>query len=120
MGRPWLHWPERGVTSISRSKGWVTISGIDPQMQNVKREIERVMADLPYLRFNFPDMNLVKRRLDPAETTKRKVQVRETRRSAQQIEEADLDALAASLDAEQLKRLEEKIRKAREARGEAE
>jgi superfamily I DNA and RNA helicase len=110
----------RAFTSISRSKGWVWISGIAPQMTQVETELGRVDADLPFFRFVFPDMTLIQRRLDPSETTRRKVQVSQARRSIRDLEEADLDALAASLDAEQLQRLEDKLRKVREVRGETE
>ena len=110
----------RAFTSISRSKGWVWISGTGPQMAQVQTELGKVVKDLPMFRFTFPDMVLIQRRLDPSETTRRKIQVSQARRSARDLEEADLDALAASLDAEQLQKLEEKLRKVREVLGEAE
>jgi len=110
----------RAFTSISRSKGWVWISGVRPQMTQVQTELKKVVADLPYFRFTFPDMALIQRRLDPSETTRRKVQVSQAKRSVRDLEETDLDALAASLDTEQLDRLEEKLRKVREVRGETE
>ena len=115
-----VNYRNRAFTSISRSKGWLWISGIGQQMGHVLGELEKIREKLPSFKFTFPDMNLIQRRLDPSETTRRKVQFRQAQRSAREFEEVELEALAASLDAEQLKRLAEKIQKAREVRGEAE
>ena len=115
-----VNYRNRAFTSISRSKGWVWVSGVAPQMAKVQTELAKVVEDLPYFRFIFPDLALIQRRLDPSETTRRKVQVSQARRSVRDLEEADLDALAASLDTEQLERLQEKLRKVREVRGETE
>jgi superfamily I DNA and RNA helicase len=46
----------RAFTAISRSKGWLRISGVGRQMQKVANEIDLVLADLPRLKFVFPDM----------------------------------------------------------------
>ena len=115
-----VNFRNRAFTSISRSKGWLWISGMGQQMTHVERELKKIMEDLPTFRFRFPDMNQIQRRLDPSETTRRKVQFNQAKRSAREIEELDLEALAASLDGDQLQRLAEKIQKAREVRGEAE
>lgn len=115
-----VNFRNRAFTSISRSKGWLWISGVGQQMNYVAGELGKVIKDLPSFQFVFPDMNQIQRRLDPSETTRRKVQFNQAKRSARELEELDLEALAASLDAEQLERLAEKIKKAREVRGEAE
>lgn len=108
----------RAFTSISRTKGWLSISGSGPQMTQVKTELDKIMVDLPNFRFVYPDMTQIQRRLDPSETTRRRVWVQQAKKSARQIEEIDVEALAASLDSEELRRLEERIKKAREVRGE--
>lgn len=94
-------------TSISRSKGWVRISGAGKQMNSVKEELDKILADIPYFKFKFPDMEKV-RRLDAAETSRRRKLVKNAESATKQILNIDENALA-SLSPEMLKQLKEKI-----------
>lgn len=102
----------RAFTSISRSKGWIRISGTGKQMLAVEKELEKIIKNIPYFRFKFPDMERV-RRLDAAETSRRRKQVKTVEIATQQILKIDDDALA-SLNPEILKKLEEKVTRIRE------
>jgi superfamily I DNA and RNA helicase len=82
----------RVFTAISRSKGWVRISGIGRQMQKVAKEIELILSDLPRFRFVFPDMEKI-RRLDATETSRRRKIVRTAKEAARQLAKIDLEAL---------------------------
>jgi superfamily I DNA and RNA helicase len=61
----------RAFTAISRTKGWVRITGVGPTMANISKEIDSLLGDLPDLKFVFPDMARI-RKLDAAETSRRK------------------------------------------------
>ena len=99
----------RAFTAISRSKGWVRITGTGRQMQKVAKEIDLVLSDLPRFRFIFPDMEKI-RRLDATETGRRRKVVRTAKEAARQLAKIDLEALQ-ELDPkvrnELLKRLKE-------------
>jgi superfamily I DNA and RNA helicase len=102
----------RAFTSISRSKGWIRISGSGKQMLAVKKELDTIIKNIPYFQFKFPDMEMV-RRLDATETSRRRKQVKTVEIATQQILKIDDDALA-SLSPEMLKKLEEKVTRIRE------
>jgi superfamily I DNA and RNA helicase len=61
----------RAFTAISRTKGWVRITGVGPRMQEIQKEINRLIADIPDFKFVFPDMARI-RKLDASETSRRK------------------------------------------------
>jgi superfamily I DNA and RNA helicase len=107
----------RAFTCITRSKGWVRISGVGAKMNEAQREIELIRADLPNFRFTFPDMNTIHRNLDAAETTRRRQEVKAAQKSVRALAEADLGALS-ELPPDQLVALLEKLQKLQEIRGE--
>jgi superfamily I DNA and RNA helicase len=92
----------RAFTSISRSKAWVRITGTGSQMKSARREINRILEDVPNFAFQFPDMDTIRRRLDTAEDSRR-------RREAKAV--AELARGLANVDPEALKTLDPKIRK---------
>jgi superfamily I DNA and RNA helicase len=98
----------KAFTSISRTKGWVRISGSGPRMQPVKQEIERVLADLPAFRFRFPDMERIPRRLDASETTRRREAVKVAASAVDDLISIDTDAFA-DLDQERKQALIAKL-----------
>jgi superfamily I DNA and RNA helicase len=51
----------RAFTSISRSKAWVTISGIGAQMAAAEKEISEIRKRLPRFEFEFPDMGKIRK-----------------------------------------------------------
>lgn len=65
----------KAFTAISRTKGWVRITGSGPRMKDVQAELNKIKADLPYFKFIFPDMARLKK-LDASETTRRREQVK--------------------------------------------
>jgi superfamily I DNA and RNA helicase len=104
----------RAFTCISRAKAWVRISGISPKMEKVQPEFDAILRDLPRFKFNFPDVEQI-RRLGVGETTRRRMQVKEAKESVQSLRTIDPDALSA-LDPAELDLLEQKIKEAREAK----
>jgi superfamily I DNA and RNA helicase len=82
----------RAFTAISRSKGWVRISGTGRQMHKVAKEIDLILSDLPRFRFIFPDMEKI-RRLDATETGRRRKVVRTAKEAARQLTKIDVEAL---------------------------
>ena len=68
----------RAFTSISRTKGWVRITGISPRMDRLQLEIARILNDLPQFKFIFPDMARI-RKLDASETSRRRRQVKKVK-----------------------------------------
>lgn len=103
----------RAFTSISRSKGWVRITGAGPKMGTVVQEIKRIMQDLPDFKFIFPDKEKLKRNLDVAETSRRKREVRTAKKAASDLAALDIGALS-ELDPKILAQLEEKMRRLKE------
>jgi superfamily I DNA and RNA helicase len=97
----------KAFTSISRSKGWVRITGSGKQMQEVKKEIDKVLNDIPYFKFDFPDMEEIPR-LDAYETNRRKNEVKKAKDSINKLIGTDKKALSA-LDPEVIKKLKEMI-----------
>jgi superfamily I DNA and RNA helicase len=99
----------RAFTAISRSKGWVRITGTGRQMRKVANEIDLVLSDLPRFRFIFPDMEKI-RRLDATETGRRRKVVRTAKEAARQLAKIDLEALQEldpKVRSELLRRLKE-------------
>ena len=62
----------RAFTAISRSMGWVRITGTGPKMGQAYSEIDAILNDIPKLNFTFPNMQRI-RNLD-AVTRKRQLQ----------------------------------------------
>lgn len=60
-------------TAMTRTKGWVRVSGIGSAAEICRQEIETALSNFPYLRFNYPskqELKIMKR--DLAEKTIRK------------------------------------------------
>lgn len=89
-------------SSISRAKGWVRISGAGRQMKAAKDEIDKILIDIPYFRFIFPDPDKLPRVLDASETTRRRKEVKKAREYVKALTEIDKEALG-SLDPELIK-----------------
>jgi superfamily I DNA and RNA helicase len=96
-------------TSISRSKGWLRISGSGKQMHDIEKELNLILSDVPAFKFRFPDMEKV-RRLDATETSRRRKEVKTAEQAVKSILRVDENArntVLASLNAkDQLELLE--------------
>lgn len=85
----------KAFTALSRSKGWLRISGVGSDMTRAKREIDAILADNGRLCFDFPDMEDVRiRRLDASDTSKRRKELASAQRAARQLATVDPEALA--------------------------
>jgi superfamily I DNA and RNA helicase len=102
----------RAFTSISRAKGWLRVYGAGANMKLAEAELNRIVEELPRLCFEFPDLSVVGRKLDAAETTRRKRVVRSVKRGVADILDAD-EAALLDLDPEQLRALKERIERIR-------
>lgn len=98
----------RAFTSISRSKGWLRIYGSGITMGLAEAELQRIVDDLPALKFKFPDLEDVARKLDSAETSRRRSVVSKLKRGVEQILAAD-EAALRDIDDEQRRRLIERL-----------
>lgn len=99
----------RAFTSISRSKGWVKISGVGEAMDRAIAEIDKIRADVPKFKFKFPDLEKI-RRLGHAEMARRMREQKKASANLDQLIKAE-DELLESLDSEQRKRLLERLKK---------
>lgn len=82
----------KAFTAISRSKGWVHITGSGPPMAAVEEEIRAILADIPRFRFRWPAEGEVYRQLD-AETNRRRQQKRKAKKAVSELGRLDPDAL---------------------------
>jgi superfamily I DNA and RNA helicase len=81
----------RAFTCISRSKGWVRITGFGENMIRAENEINTILRDIPRLRFKFPNMQRI-HNLD-AETSRRRREMKKVKEAAAGLLEADVEAL---------------------------
>ncbi len=100
----------RAFTSISRSKGWVRITGTGKRMDAVIKELKLIVADIPRFKFEFPDMEKI-RKLDASETTRRRHAVKRAKEAVQSLKSITPDALA-ELSAEDRKAIVRLLTKA--------
>jgi superfamily I DNA and RNA helicase len=101
----------RAFTAISRSKGWVRITGIGNRMKAIQAEIETILADIPRFRFKFPDMEKI-RKLDASETTRRRQMLRKAKEAVDSLKSIGPDALGDLNEADRAA-LIDALRKAR-------
>jgi len=87
----------RVFTAMSRSKGWVRMTGVGVGMKRLEEEIAAIEADFPRFRFIFPNMETI-RKLD-AETAFRKREMRRVRDAVRSLETVDAEAISG-LDAQ--------------------
>ena len=106
----------RAFTCISRSKAFLTITGVGQGMRLVGEEVRSIRDDIPCFRFDFPDMEVIARNLDKGEVSRRRAEVESAKRSLSTIRGVDAAALTDVPD-ELLRELEEKLKQARRLRG---
>ena len=101
----------RAFTAFSRSKAWLRLSGSGEVMSRVAVELNAILANVPHLRFVFPNMDDIRiRKLDAAETTRRRKIVARSKTAMQSLLTADIDALRE--DPDLLERLKRKLSEA--------
>lgn len=98
----------QAFAAISRSKGLVKITGTGKPMVAAKNEIRKIVEDIPYFRFIFPDMEHL-RRLDASETSRRRREVRTAKESITKLLTIEPDALHA-LSPSLLRELKSKLK----------
>lgn len=99
----------RAFTSISRSKGWLRITGSGGLMNDVDIELTKIVSHIPRFRFLFPDMENIRiRKLDASETSRRRKEVGKARSSLKTLLNLDKEALK-DIDPKLLKKLKNMI-----------
>lgn len=98
----------KAFASLSRAKGWLRIYGSGKVMLNAQKEVEQILADSPNLKFVFPNMDTIERKLDAAETTRRRRLVKRVKRNVADILSIE-EAALRDLDPEALRLLREKL-----------
>jgi superfamily I DNA and RNA helicase len=102
----------RAFTSLSRSKGFVRITGTGVRMNAAASEINDIVKDIPRLIFDFPDMKDLRiRKLDASETSRRKREITRAVKSVSSLLALDEDALR-DLDRGALEKLKQKLNEA--------
>lgn len=100
----------RAFTCISRSKGWIKISGCGEDMTRAREEIAKIRENIPRFKFRFPSLEGDKvRKLGRAETARRRREQQMATTSVDTLLQSDDDALE-SLSSEQRHKLMEKLR----------
>lgn len=61
--------------SITRTKGWCTITGTGPIMKELESELNTIISQYPEVTFVIPDMTQIKRNLDSVEYEKRRARI---------------------------------------------
>jgi superfamily I DNA and RNA helicase len=80
-------------TAMTRAKGWLWVSGIGASAEAFKAEVEIAVANVPYLRFNYPDeLQLVRLKRDLSQ-------------DGSAIAEATMDELERTLSSEELEQV---------------
>lgn len=102
----------RAFTSLTRAKGWCTITGVGKNMEKAMEEIRRIESNLPYFKFTYPDASKIKRKLSQEEHARRKQEVKTVKESVSSLLSLDQEAIA-SLPPEQLTALIERLKSVR-------
>lgn len=63
-------------SSITRTKGWATITGTGDTMKELKEELENIIHLYPEISFRVPDSEKIKRHLDNVEYQKRRIRIK--------------------------------------------
>ncbi len=63
-------------SSITRTKGWVTITGTGVKMTKLVAEISNIIKQYPEISFFVPDSEKIKRQLDNVEYEKRRIRIK--------------------------------------------
>jgi superfamily I DNA and RNA helicase len=82
----------RVFTAMSRSKGWVRMTGVGAGMKRLEEEINAIESDFPRFKFIFPNMDSI-RKLD-AETAFRKREMRRAREAVRNLQAVDSEAIS--------------------------
>lgn len=106
----------RAFTSISRTKGWLRVYGSGSIMNLAETELGRIVGDLPELRFDFPNMEIVERKLDSAELSRRRKIVGRVKKGVADILNSDEGALR-DLEPHQLQLLKERLTRISDEQG---
>lgn len=83
----------RLFTCISRSKGWIRLTGTGSGMDRAMREFDRVRKHYPSMEFVFPDMKTIRRRLDPQIQAKKRLVLNEYDRFANVLHGLDEETI---------------------------
>ena len=74
--------------SMTRSKGWLRITGTGSTMKLLKDELKTVLSMYPNIEFKVPDIGKIKRYLDNIEYEKRRKKIRKSERELRKALEA--------------------------------
>lgn len=102
----------KAFTAITRAKAWVRITGTGKRMDEAKKEVDRIIQDLPRFNFTFPDMQYI-RSLD-AQTIKRRREFDRANNVAADFKKLSKEVLS-SMKQEDLDEIVEKINEAKSA-----
>ena len=83
----------RAFTAMTRTKGWLVLSGVGKVAQELFREVESILENIGSVSFVVPDMEKIQRNLETYEYQRRRQQIRKAEQSIKKTirDLADID-----------------------------
>jgi len=101
-------------TSMTRTKGWLYITGTGPTMEKLEKEINSILSMYPKIKFPVPDISQIKRYLDNIEYENRRKRIKETEKKLLEgLDFIDKENAADLLDKEVIEKMEDIVMKAK-------
>ncbi|MGC1376991.1 MAG: hypothetical protein WA821_12240, partial [Anaerolineales bacterium] len=99
----------RAFTAMSRTKGWLVLSGVGSIARELFGEIEAILEQIGKVSFIAPDMGKIKRNLETYENQRRRQRVNASQKSWEKALRDSADVDLKELPPELLKQLKKKL-----------
>lgn len=95
----------KAFTAMTRTKGWLVLTGIGSVAQELFREIEAILEEIGRVNFIVPDVNKIQRNLETYENQRRRKRTQKAQKSLTQLLIDRADVNPDDLPLEQRKKL---------------
>jgi superfamily I DNA and RNA helicase len=95
----------KAFTAMTRTKGWLVLSGVGSIAQELFREIEAILEEIGRVNFIVPDVNKIQRNLETYENQRRRKRTQKAQKSLTQLLIDRADVNPDDLPLEQRKKL---------------
>ncbi|NES44043.1 MULTISPECIES: nuclease-related domain-containing DEAD/DEAH box helicase [unclassified Moorena] len=92
-------------TAMTRTKGWLTITGVGEESKLLFREIQGILEEIGRVKFIVPDMNKIQRNLETYENQRRRKRTQKAQKSLVQLLKDRADVNPEDLPLDQRKKL---------------
>ena len=100
-------------TSMTRTKGWLNITGTGDIMKGLIKELDTILNMYPKIEFTVPDMSKIKRYLDNIEYEKRRKRIKQSEKKIMEaLKTIKKEKGATILSTETIKEMKEVIKEA--------